>query len=148
MNSKTYPRFGLIMLVLTGAVLTLTQCKSNTGTNPTPPPPLELLYPKGGQSFKVGDTVLIKWSVHQPQNIPSVGVSYSLDGGKTFPTYQVLGTGSVAYPDSTLRWIVGQEDVSSQFILVIWEYESQCLSGSLSCPSPYHDKSSSFVVHE
>jgi hypothetical protein len=148
MSGKKHRRFGLILLGVAGAIAAFTQCKSDTPTTPVTHPPLELLYPKGGESFKVGDTVPIKWSVHEPQNIPSVGISFSKDGGKTFPTTQIIGNGSVAYPDTTFKWVIDNEYVSEKFILVIWEYEGQCLSGSSACSSPYHDKSAQFAVRQ
>jgi hypothetical protein len=146
MNGKKYRRFGLFLLGMAGAIAAFTQCNGDTGNTPVTHPPLELLFPKGGESFKVGDTVTIKWSVHEPQNIPSVGISYSKDGGKTFPTTQIIGNSSVAYPDTTFKWVIGNEYVSDKFILVIWEYNGQCLSGSSNCTSTYHDKSAQFTV--
>jgi hypothetical protein len=150
MKIKTYRRFSLIILGVTGVIMMVQECKKDTGANPTPPPPLELLYPKGGsgQSFKVGETVTIKWSVHEPQNMSSVGLSYSKDGGKTFPTTQILGTGSVSRPDTTYQWVIDKQFVSDQFVLVIWDYDGQCISGSPNCSSKYHDKSAAFAIHE
>ena len=143
--------FGVALTGVICAIVIATQCKSST--NPPPPPPtLELLYPKGGQSFKVGDTVLIKWSIHDTNQVKSVGISYSLDNGRTFPGTQIIPSdtgshGSTTYPDVDCRWIIGARDTSNQFILCIWEYGGQCLSCSATCSSPC-DKSAPFVVHQ
>jgi hypothetical protein len=152
MNGKKYRRSGFILLAVAGALLALAQC-NDTGNTPTTHPALELLFPKGGESFKVGDTVTIRWSVHEPQNIPSVGISYSIDSGKTFPGTQIIGNdtlnhGSIAYPDTDCKWVVDKSHISTGFVLVIWEYYGQCLSGSPKCISPYHDKSALFSIHE
>jgi hypothetical protein len=150
MKNRTYRRFSLIILGLAGVILMLQECKNDGGITPTPPPPIELLYPKGGsgQSFKVGDTVTIKWSIHERDQVTSVIIAYSKDGGKTGSTTQIIGNGSFAYPDTTFQWTIDKQHVSDRFVLVILEYNSNCYTGSSTCSNPYHDKSAAFVIHE
>ena len=122
----------------------------DNGTGPSDPPgPLELLYPKGGnnQSFKVGDTVTIVWSIHNQNLVQSVGMSYSLDGGETVTTMQLIHNKSVIYPDTSFRWVIEGRHVSKRFVLIIWEYDGQCLTG-LSCDDRPYDKSAPFKISQ
>jgi hypothetical protein len=146
MKSKKNPRCFLTFMVLAGALTTLIQC--NSGTNPLPPPPtLELLYPKGGsgQSFKVGDTVTIRWSIHDTVETRDIGLSYSLDGGKSVPGTQLIFDHSISYPVTSYRWIVKSSQVSDQFVVCIWRYSETCITASPTCMSP-HDRSAPFIV--
>jgi hypothetical protein len=127
-------------------MLTGMQCKGNGPVEPAQRP-LELLYPKGGsgQTFKVGDTVRIRWSIHDVNAVKGVGVSYSLDGGATVKATQIISTKQSTYPDTTLLWEIDESYISDKFVLVIWEYNSLCISGSSACTSPF-DKSAPFSV--
>ena len=138
------------LITLTGIVIVLNfsmQC--DNGTNPPDPVgPLELLYPKGSdESFKVGDTVIIRWSIHDQSRVQAVGMSYSLDGGKTVTNNQIIGNGSVTYPDTTYRLVIDSRFISDSFVLVIWEYNERCLTG-LSCGDKPYDKSAPFQVSQ
>ncbi len=119
----------------------------DNGTSPPSTRPLELIFPRGGggQTFKVGDTVTIKWKINDLSKVNDVGISYSLDGGKTVTGTQIIGNGSIAYPDTSYRWIITDRFVSDSFVLIIWEYKGQCLNGSPSCDSP-SDKSAPFRI--
>lgn len=145
MKNNNYQRLSLIFLGMTGAFLIFTQCKS--GMEPTPPPPLELLYPKGGsgQSFKVGDTVNIRWAIHDTMETRDVGLSYSLDGGKTVRGTQLIYDHSISYPNTTYRWIIDSIQKSDEFVVCIWRYAETCISASPTCTSP-HDRSAPFIV--
>jgi len=133
-NKKSY----FYVVVCSAFLLILgIQCKDSV-TNPPPfSGPLELLYPKGGsgQSFKVGQPVLIKWSIHDRSAITSVEIDYSLDGGKTYNANS-LATNSFPYPDTTYNWTPTVDQVSNKFILKVKNYE----------PPYQHDVSASFVV--
>ena len=139
------------LITLTGIVIVLNfsmQC--DNGTNPPDPQvgPLELLYPKGSdESFKVGDTVPIRWSIHDQSKVQAVGMSYSLDGGKTVTNSQLIVNKSVNFPDTSYRWVIADRHVSDQFVLIIWEYQDGCLTGSSSCVAP-HDKSAPFKISQ
>ncbi len=111
-----------IFAVLTGAGALLT-ATCDKATNPPPPPVLELLFPKGGgnQSFKVGETVTIRWSIHDRDQIGSVGIPYSLDGGKSWSKFYI-GNDSFIYPDTTCQWTIDSTYISDKFVLKIFEY--------------------------
>jgi hypothetical protein len=98
-------RNSILFLVIGTAFILGTHC--NSGTNPKPHVvgPLELLYPKGGESFKVGDTIRIKWSIHDQSQVGSVGIKYSLSGGAPW-NVNLLGPGSFTYPDTSYLWTV------------------------------------------
>ena len=51
--------------------------------------PLEIVAPKGGESYKVGQTVEIRWKINDASKIGSVGIVLSLDNGKTFLDYDL-----------------------------------------------------------
>jgi hypothetical protein len=152
MNKKNLMQAGKAFIGLSCAFLFFFQCKSGTETQPTPPPTLELLYPKGGETFKVGDTVTVKWTIHDQTAFKAVGISYSLDSGKTVPTTQLILNpkppfGSFTYPDTMYTWVIDSLYISNKFVLVIWDYNGACISGSSKCSNPYHDKSAPFVIH-
>ncbi len=149
MKEKNSRRSGYILLGLVCMIFNTMQCDKGTNPSPTPKGALELLYPKGGsgQSFKVGDTVTIRWSIHNTDSVVQVGISYSLDDGKTVPTTQIIAGHSFSYPDTTYQWIIGSEHCSDKFILCIWEYNSSCFTASSSCRYP-HDRSASFIVRQ
>jgi len=113
------------------------QC--DKGTNGTTfSGPLELVYPKAATTtLHVGDSVTIRWSIHDTNQISSVEVLYSLDSGATWPSTQVLSTaGSQSYPDTTLGWKVTSNQVSTKFMLKVRDYNNTSVL----------DKSSAFTV--
>jgi len=121
----------VVMLVTIG-------CKSSGPTNIPFSGPLELLYPKaGGLSFKVGDTVHVKWSIHDHDQITSVELMYSTDGGKTLNPNSIASKGSFIYPDTTYAWTPTAAQVSTQFILIARCYTDHSLK----------DQSAPFNVH-
>jgi hypothetical protein len=101
--------------------------------------PLELIYPNSANTvLHVGDNVTIIWSIHDQSQISGVEVRYSLDGGATFPSTQVLTTnGSPSYPDTTVTWVVASNQVSNNFVIKAFEYNNQ---------ATIFDKSSVFTV--
>ena len=113
---------GWALAGMIGACFILIQC--NNATNPPPPPPaLELIYPKGGsgQSFQVGQTITIVWSIHDQNQVGSVGIEYSLDGGKTWGVFPEL-THSFSYPDTSYQWTIDAAYASDEFIIKVYEY--------------------------
>jgi hypothetical protein len=99
--------------------------------------PLELVYPKGGssRSFTVGDTVMILWSIHDKNQISSVGIRYSLDSGKTWAQNSIGGT-SFSYPDTSYKWIIDSTKASNQFVLKVYDYMTTSI----------FDKSAPFII--
>lgn len=103
--------------------------------------PLKLLSPTGGSGvqYKVGDTVRIRWSISDTNAISSVVIFYSLDGGKTFPSTQYLGTGSIFPPDTEFLWIIDSTQASNQFVIKVRDYLNSSIydtSGVFSVISP------------
>ena len=117
-------------------------CTSGNNPKPTPPRPLALLNPVGGNGviLYVGDTVTVRWSV---KNIPdsnqvsSVGIRYSLDGGTTFPNTQFIDqSSSVTPPDTTYLWTIDSTQISNSFVVKIYDYSNNV---------PF-DKSAPFII--
>ena len=108
-------------------------------TNPVQPPPLkplELLYPKGGESFKADSTVLIRWQINDSTKIPSgsVVVELSIDNGKI---YSALGTGSHPLDTTSYSWTVDSSQVSDSCRIRVRDYNDRSVT----------DMSGRFTVH-
>lgn len=108
----------LITTVVLGCVLLIgSNCKNATQPTPTPTKPLELIQPKGGEHFKVGDTVQISWKANDSTYISSVEVLL-LPG---FPDYPLGGGGSFPL-DTTIKWIIDSTQVSTSCYIKICDY--------------------------
>jgi hypothetical protein len=102
-------------------------------TSPTPPPtpkPLDLLQPVGGEHYKVGDTIHIKWQVNST-NVSSVRVYFYKDSARSgLPDTMIrtditalAGPGSIAPPDTTFDWAIDNGSrVSNSCTIQIHEY--------------------------
>jgi hypothetical protein len=97
--------------------------------------PLVLLNPLGGAKFKVGEAVQIKWSVQDQNQIGSVGIGYSLNGGKTWDP-NGIGAGSFTYPDTSYIWTPTAAQKSNMFVLKVYSYTDRAVL----------DKSAPFAV--
>jgi hypothetical protein len=139
MKKGQIKRFGLALLGIITAFFVFAQCNNSTNPQQAFTGPLELLQPKGGsgQSFKVGDPVTIKWSIHDQNQIGSVVIVYSLDSGKTWGANS-LAINSFTYPETTYVWTPTSLQKSDQFVLKVREYNTASIN----------DKSAPFVVHE
>jgi|WetSurMetagenome_2_1015567.scaffolds.fasta_scaffold190689_2 hypothetical protein len=137
MKSKRNRLIGRSLIVAVVALASVT-CKNNVA----PPPftgPLELVQPKGGsgQSFKVGESVLVKWSIHDQSKIGSVRVDYSLDNGKTWSANPLFDN-SYTFPETTRVWTPTAAQESNEFVLKVREYNDPTI----------YDKSAAFIVHK
>jgi Developmentally Regulated MAPK Interacting Protein. len=122
-------------IILLGLLALCLSC--DNGSNPaTPSKPLEIIQPKGGESYTVGQTVDIKWRINDLTKISSVMVKLSTNNGKTFP---VVLVGSLSIPpDSTsVSWTPLSDQVSTQCIVKVYEYNNE---------STIYDKSGIFTV--
>jgi hypothetical protein len=135
--------FWLTIWITAVMLATITNC--DKGTNPPVfTGPLELLQPKGGngKSFKVGEPVTIKWSIHDQSKIGSVALNYSLDGGKTWvdslKREYVIYSFSFTYPETTYVWTPTDAQKSGQFVLKVREYDDRAIK----------DQSAPFIIHE
>jgi hypothetical protein len=91
-------------------------CDNGSGPG-QPVKPLEIVAPKGGESYKVGQTVTVKWKVNDLINISTVGVRLSIDNGKS---YKELAEHSLT-PDTTFfTWI--PDSASSQCVIKVYSY--------------------------
>ena len=119
----------LINLALASGLLVAACMQCNNSTNVTKfNGPLELVYPKAANTtLHVGDTVKIRWSIHDTDQISSVEVRYSLDSGVSWPSTQYIGTSSQTYPDTTLFWVVASNQVSTKFVLRVRDYNNTAI---------------------
>jgi hypothetical protein len=137
MKSKRNRRIGRCLIAAVVALTTLS-CKNNVAP-PQFSGPLELLQPKGGSgvSFTVGESVLVKWFIHDQSKIGSVRVDYSLDNGKTWSANPLFDN-SYTYPETSRVWTPTIAETTSQFMLKVREYNDPTI----------YDKSAAFVVHK
>jgi hypothetical protein len=100
--------------------------------------PLELLYPRGGAgvTYKVGDIVTIKWTIHDLNQVNAIVMAYSLDSGVSWPSRQIINV-TTTYPDTTSLWVIDSNCVSTKFRLKVYQYGEQ---GSL------YNKSAVFTI--
>jgi len=93
-------------------------CNKSTGTKTTPSA-MVVLQPKAGQTFKVGDTINIKWQVNYPDSISSIVLwLYSLPDSIPMS----LATSSFAYPDTTFSWVADSAAASNHCYIKLQEY--------------------------
>jgi len=78
-------------------------CNNSTNPPPTPPKTLQMIYPAGGENFKVGDSVRVKWKINDLTKISSVQVDLSIDSGKSFPIN--IGNGSIPSSIADTVWV-------------------------------------------
>lgn len=119
---------------LCGLLIVTISCDKGTDSNTPPFKTLELLQPRGGESFKVNHTVAIIWRVNDTSQISTVGILLSLDGGKTWPI--TLGNGSFPPETTSFYWTIESTQVSGQCMIKVYDYISQ----------PINDRSGVFSV--
>jgi len=108
--------------------------------NPVEPPPtlkpLELLYPKGGESLMVGAIDTVKWRINDSTKISSVMAKLSTNNGMTYDSV-ITSSGSVFPPQTSVPWTITSGEVSTQCKINIYEYNDPSIN----------DKSGTFTVH-
>jgi hypothetical protein len=67
--------------------------------------PLELLYPKGGESLKVDSTVVVQWRINDSTKVSSVVATLSTNNGVTYDTV-ITKSGSVFPPQTSVSWTI------------------------------------------
>ncbi|MBN1128690.1 MAG: hypothetical protein JXA71_06870 [Chitinispirillaceae bacterium] len=110
--------------------------KENNPVQPPPLKPLELLYPKGGESFKADSTVLIRWQINDSTKISSVMARLSTNNGMTYDVV-ITSSGPVFPPLTSVSWIAAAGQASTQCRIRIYDYQD----GSI------NDQSGVFTVH-
>ena len=103
----------------------------NNSTNP-PKKPCQMIYPAGGENFKVGDSVRVKWKVNDLTKIASVQVDLSIDNGKSFPIN--IGNGSISSSIADTMWVPAA--ASTKCIIKVKSYQDALI----------YDKSGVFTV--
>jgi len=112
-------------------------CDNGNGPAPTPPSePLELLYPAGGESFKVDSTIVIRWRINDSTKVIGVVINLSMNNGMTFDTLINKG-GQVSPPQTSFSWTTASGHVSTQCVIRIRDYTDYSVN----------DKSGTFTVH-
>ncbi|MEO5907355.1 MAG: hypothetical protein ABIQ11_11555, partial [Saprospiraceae bacterium] len=76
---------------------------------------VELDYPQGGETFIVGQTVLVQWHVAIPHVLLNWDLFYSPDGGVTWDTLQM----NIPPEQITYVWEIPNE-LTSQGKIRIW----------------------------
>jgi Developmentally Regulated MAPK Interacting Protein. len=85
-------------------------CNNSTNPPPTPPGPLQLLHPTGGETFKVGQAVTVQWKINDATQISSVEVDLSIDNGKSFSP---LVNHSLPPDTTTITWTPAVDQIST-----------------------------------
>jgi hypothetical protein len=87
-------------------------------------PPLVLVKPVGGESYKVGDTMKIEWQINDSSAISqgSVIIWNSIDGGLTWPSTRVIGNGSFLLTTSSYSWVIDSSCASNNFKICVTDY--------------------------
>jgi Bacterial Ig domain len=112
-------------LALAGAFAFAMNCNNSTPNNPTPKPTLQLLAPIGGESYKVGSTVNVRWTINDKTKVSSVKLELSTDDGVL---YAVLANKSFSYPDTSYSWTVDSTQVSSKCLIMISDYVDRSIT--------------------
>lgn len=107
-------------------------CKKDNPVTPPPKDPIELLYPVGGESFKLGDTVTVRWRINDNTNLSSIALERSTINGMA---YSLLHYTSIPLDTTFCSWIV--DSISTQCIIRVRDYLDYSV----------FDKSGVFTVH-
>jgi len=94
-------------------------CNKSTGPKTTPSA-LVVLQPTAGQSFKVGDTMHVKWQVNDTNDISSVLVQLYGFPNDTF--IKTLGNGSFSLDTTSYSWIIDSSAVAAHCYIRICNY--------------------------
>jgi hypothetical protein len=137
--------FSMVIAVLSIVLFVAAGCgDDSTKPKPVVPRTITLLSPKGGpgDSTRVGDTVTIRWTLHNDNpdsaKFGSLGITGSTDGGVNF-----IGIVTLSVPTDTpvwtssFRWPIDGGRNSNQFVLKLYEYQNN---------SPSFDQSAPFVI--
>ena len=78
---------------------------------------VQLDSPKGGETFAVGDTITIKWTLIQQHQQDNWDIYYSPDGGNTFDTL------AIDLPNSNFeyQWVITQEITQEGRIRIVMD---------------------------
>jgi hypothetical protein len=88
------------VLVLNACLLALAGCNA-VDSQPGEEDPVKIVRPNGGESFKVGDTLVIEWTIDRDKVQNTLLLDISTNWGKSFATIWVGEEGAIG-PDSPL----------------------------------------------
>ena len=120
----------IVSAFLTAGALSCLICDSIEGPNGETKD-LEITYPKGGETFSVGQKVTIQWSA--AATVTTIYFKLSTDGGSTWT--ESVNKNSINASDKSYEWTVGSEYwpanpsyPSNQCKLKILEYNNESLN--------------------
>jgi hypothetical protein len=111
----------ILNTILLGILATGFYCDTTTNK---PSDPLEIIQPKGGETYTVGQTVEIKWKINDFSQILSVAVQLSTDNGKSI-TY--LADHSISSETTSFSWTIQTDQVSNQCFVKVYEYNDKSI---------------------
>jgi hypothetical protein len=133
-------RAGMLLVGTVAIAATVCTCKSPAG--PAEEKDLTLTCPKGGETFKAGDSVIVTWKTKAGVEFSSVYFKVSTDNGATW-TESIIngsvptGTGKWTWKVGSEYWPVSPAYPSNKCMLKILSYEPM---------NQYRDSSSVFAV--
>ncbi len=78
-------------------------------------------YPQGGETFTVGQTIVIEWHIVAPHNTLNWDLFFSVDGGETWDTLQMdIPTSQLSY-----EWVIPDSITTTARIQVFQDNEGQ-----------------------
>ena len=113
-NKRSVSLAAAATLSLGLAAFALTACGDEATSAPASTGRISLTQPKGGESFKVGDTLRVAWTVTSDPEAPdAVDVKISADGGKTWGWITrgsiAKGTPGTTWPN--FKWAVKESTI-------------------------------------
>ncbi|MFA4986096.1 MAG: hypothetical protein WC712_05885, partial [Candidatus Brocadiia bacterium] len=115
-NGSADPGVGLYGPDLTGAVSMLAIYQNSVNTDgypnpytcytvfpPPPPPTITVATPNGGESYFIGDSLLVTWTVTNGPLTQGADIEWSRDGGFT---WAVIGTGITDNNGGSYTWVI------------------------------------------
>jgi hypothetical protein len=115
----------LIIAALGGFSIFAIGCKSDPVVV-APPKPLVILAPKGGEAYKVNQTVQVQWQINDKTKIGSVQIDLSLNRGKSFPI--TLANHSFPTDTTEYAWKIDTSYHSDSCIMRVKEYNTTSIN--------------------
>ena len=93
---------------------------------------LRLLYPRGGESYELGDTVGVTWCNGSTQGTGEIELRVSTDEGQT---YGAMVGHTFERAQSSFDWVIGPEFAGKQFLIRIADYSQSSIMDEMDRPS-------------
>lgn len=115
------------LLVIGCWVLAGVGCNDVSGPTPSPAGPIEILQPKGGETYKVGEVVTIKWKINDLTKVSSIGVEFDSTGlFVSKNVYEELVDHSLPPETTSVSWTVKSGQISKRCKIRVYEYFDNC----------------------